>query len=295
MKSIKKNTHKSNIKEIKTQSETYFALIDNESNQTDTIVKHIGKEFIQFYFCTKGMVSLHFNQDHYQSSIRDGFSFLLYNPMIELPMNLNVSRESRVVIVVISVKALHFLFLENVDHIPFLNAENVINKFYTEKEISPAISMVLSQMEHYALNASLEKLYYNAKVCELFVLYFYDGQIGEDHCPFLSNEVNIHKIKQAKDLLIKNVTCPPSLKNLTTQVGLSDYQLKEGFKKIFGTTVYAYLLDHKLNIAREKLEERRMQVQEVAYLLGYENPSHFIKAFKKKYGITPKKYLGTLN
>ncbi|XOD69031.1 MAG: helix-turn-helix domain-containing protein [Flavobacteriales bacterium AspAUS03] len=295
MKSIEKNTYKSNIKEIKTQSETYFALIDNETNQTDTIAKHIGKEFIQFYFCTKGMVSLHFNQGHYQLPIRDGFSFLLYNPMMELPMNLNISRESRVVIVLISVKTLHVLFLENADHIPFLNAENVTKKFYAEKEISPAISMVLSQMEHYVLNDSLKKLYYNAKVCELFALYFYNGQNSENHCPFLSNEVNIHKIKKAKDLLIKNVADPPSLKTLTTQVGLNDHQLKEGFKKIFSTTIYGYLLDYKLNIAREKLEEQRMQVQEVAYLLGYENPSHFIKAFKKKYGITPKKYLGTLN
>ncbi|XOD68191.1 MAG: helix-turn-helix transcriptional regulator [Flavobacteriales bacterium Tduv] len=294
MKTVEKNTHKSKIKEIKTQSDTYFSLIDNESDRTDTIMKHIGKEFIQFYFCTKGTASLHFNQDHYQFSIREGVSFLLYNPTRELLMNLNISRYSRVAIVVISVKALHALFLDSVDQIPFLNAESVAKKFYSEKEISPSIRLVLSQMDHYVLNASLEKLYYNAKICELFALYFRNEQTGEGNCPFFSDEVNIHKVKKAKDLLIQDVSNPPSLRVLTAEVGLSNHQLKEGFKKIFGTTVYGYLLDHKLNIAREKLEEKRMQVQEVAYFLGYENPSHFIKAFKKKYGITPKKYVGAL-
>jgi AraC-like DNA-binding protein len=39
------------------------------------------------------------------------------------------------------------------------------------------------------------------------------------------------------------------------------------------------------------LDSRKLQVAQVAYQVGYTNPSHFIAAFKKKFGVTPKKYL----
>ena len=50
-------------------------------------------------------------------------------------------------------------------------------------------------------------------------------------------------------------------------------------------------LDHKLDHARVLLDSAKFQVNEVAYQIGYTNPSHFIASFKKKFGVTPKKYL----
>ena len=84
---------------------------------------------------------------------------------------------------------------------------------------------------------------------------------------------------------------PPGLKELAKQAGLNEYQLKVGFKEIYGNTVFGYLLDHKLDHARVLLDTAKYQVNEVAYQIGYTNPSHFIASFKKKFGVTPKKYL----
>ena len=72
-------------------------------------------------------------------------------------------------------------------------------------------------------------------------------------------------------------------------------KLKEGFKQLYGDTVYAYLLDHKMEEARRMLEERQYNVNEVGLKLGYSTASHFIAAFKKKFGTTPKKYLMSLS
>ena len=47
----------------------------------------------------------------------------------------------------------------------------------------------------------------------------------------------------------------------------------------------------KMEVARKLLEAGNHNVNEVGLKVGYSTSSHFISAFKKKYGTTPKKYL----
>src|SRR5690606_32049757 len=95
------------------------------------------------------------------------------------------------------------------------------------------------------------------------------------------------KLKEAKDILLNRLDIPPVLIELSEISGLTEYKLKEGFKQVYGTTVYGFVLYKKLEMALEQLEKGELQVKDIAYEIGYENPSHFISAFKKKYGITP--------
>ena len=129
---------------------------------------------------------------------------------------------------------------------------------------------------------------------ELLSLYFSEKKPDTESCPFLNDEETVRKIKHAKEYLLKNIDSPPSLKELAKFAGLNEYQLKVGFKEIYGNTVFGYLLDHRLDHARALLDAAKYQVNEVAYQVGYTNPSHFIAAFRKKFGITPKKYLMNL-
>ena len=84
---------------------------------------------------------------------------------------------------------------------------------------------------------------------------------------------------------------PSSLQELSDEIGLNIKKLKEGFKQIYGDSVYAFLFDYKMEFARKILENKEMNINEISIKIGYSTPSHFISAFKKKYGITPKKYL----
>jgi AraC-like DNA-binding protein len=154
----------------------------------------------------------------------------------------------------------------------------------------------LSQIFHYSLHPSIKKLYYQGKTYELLSLYF--NQIEEpsaEQCPFLADEESILKIRKAKEIVIKNMSEPPSLQDLADQVGLTLKKLKTGFKQVYGDTVYGFLFNYKMDYARKLLDSGQFNVNEVGLRIGYSTGSHFIAAFKKKFATTPKKYLISIN
>jgi len=122
-------------------------------------------------------------------------------------------------------------------------------------------------------------------------LYFSKNNKDQQSCPFLENEANVEKIKNAKQLVINNMDEPPSLQEIANEVGLSISKLKEGFKHIYGESVFNFLLDYKLEFARKQLLSKKYNVSEISLQVGYSTASHFIAAFKKKYGTTPKQYV----
>lgn len=108
---------------------------------------------------------------------------------------------------------------------------------------------------------------------------------GSIPCISRSDKERLHF---AKEYLRNNLTEPPSFPELARIVGLSEYQLKRGFKAMFGETVFGFLAEHRLERAQMLLLEREKSVGEIAYELGYSSPQHFSTAFKKKFGLPPK-------
>lgn len=88
---------------------------------------------------------------------------------------------------------------------------------------------------------------------------------------------------------------PPTLTELSEEINLPLNKLKEGFKQVYGDSVFSFLFDYKMEVARQMLASGAYNVNEVADAIGYSTASHFIAAFKKKFGTTPKKYLMSLS
>ncbi len=263
-------------------------LIENKENKAVTHDSLVNRNIIHFYFCLQGSAVFSFGP-HYSRQIEKQRNYFFYNPENDLPFQLHLTPETRIISLSITLESLHKLFSQ--DALPFLKPENVKTKFYDEREIPSHLYVILNQIFTVSLNESVAKLYYHGKVLELLALYFSENKPDTENCPFLNDQETVRKIKHAKEYLLKNMEKPPGLKELAKQAGLNEYQLKVGFKEIYGNTVFGYLLDHKLDHARVLLDSAKFQVNEVAYQIGYANPSHFIAYFKKKFGVTPKKYL----
>lgn len=277
--------------EITIEKDFYLIRFQNDSDQTIHFEKQVNSGIIQFHFGLKGKGKFIFNQGNYALELKEEKSLLLYNPQKELPVHLEVAPQSWIITVLISIKKFHALFSEEAEYIPFLSEDNNDKKYYGEEDITPAMAIVLNQLFHYNLSPTIKNLYYKGKGYELLSLFFNrNGDPDVEQCPFLMDEENILKIKDAKDIIIKHMAEPPGLQELADQVGLSLKKLKLGFKQVYGASVYNFLFDYKMDYARKLLDSGSHNVNEVSHKVGYSTSSHFITAFKKKFGTTPKKY-----
>ncbi|NJB71623.1 AraC-like DNA-binding protein [Saonia flava] len=292
---FEENTATGSFEEVLVDEGFYVLKIQNNSSEIQKVSRPIDSTFIQFHFCLKGNGKFIFNDGRYALDVTEESSLLLYNTQLDLPMNLELNPNSWMVSLVMTIRKFHSLFSADVVYIPFLSAENKEKKYYSQEPITPAIAVVLSQIMNYNLHPSIKALYIKGKIYELISIYFNKGEDADiEQCPFLVDEENVRRIRNAKNIMISRMAEPPSLAELSEEIGLSLKKLKEGFKQIYGETVYGFLFDYKMDFARKMLETGQHNVNEVGLKVGYSTSSHFIAAFKKKYGTTPKKYLMSL-
>ena len=281
-----------------TKIENGFVVLRTK-NDSDILVnkkKDVNKDVIQFHFCLKGQTNFIFNQGNYTFQVQENHSMLLYNPQKPLPINVELTPETWMISILISIAKFHSLFSSDANHISFLSPENSSKKYYDNLPFTSSIAVVLSQILQARVHDSMKSLYFKGKIYELLSLYFNKNDDSPiEQCPFLIDEQNVQKIRNAKDIILDRMIDPPSLDALALEIGLPLKKLKQGFKQLYGDTVFAYLLEHKMQEARRMLDSQKYNVNEVGLKLGYSTSSHFIAAFKKKYGTTPKKYLGSVS
>lgn len=101
----------------------------------------------------------------------------------------------------------------------------------------------------------------------------------------------IARIDYAREILLSRLENPPSIVELAQLVGVSTTTLKRGFTELFGTTVFRYITDKRMEWAEQLLRQGNTSVAEIANKIGYSNPGHFAAAFKCRFGITPSQCL----
>lgn len=289
---LSQNAAKSRVEIVMLDQDLSLAKTYNPDKETFQVQGELDPGLIQFYFSTRGGVKFSFHRGNYVKELNPNQSFLFYNPEKALPHEIILEPQAKLMALFVSVKKLHQWFLAESEEIHFLNNEQINRKFYADQPLNPALAMVIDQLFNLDFNSNTLKLYYRAKILEILSLYFTrEEDKGMEKCPFLLDEVNVKRIRQAKQIIIERMANPPGLEELAKEIGLNTYQLKVGFKNIYGNTVHKYLTDYRMNQARKMLDAGQLRVNEVGYQVGFSNSSHFIAAFKKKFGVTPKKYL----
>jgi AraC family transcriptional activator of pyochelin receptor len=154
--------------------------------------------------------------------------------------------------------------------------------------VDPSIQEVIYQIINSRYSGDLQKLFLLSKSIELLVLCADScSQAANSKIQYLKNRTDKEKILAVRDLINERLQCPPNLSEIARIVGLNEYKLKRGFKETFNHTVFGYLIEQRLLLARQHLLDSAKTAAEISIDLGYATPQHFNNAFKKRFGITP--------
>lgn len=160
-------------------------------------------------------------------------------------------------------------------------------------QTTTAIQGVAQQIVNCPYKGITKRMYLQGKIQELMALQLAPilaEQDGLQPFPRLKAQT-IVCIHHAKEILLSRLDNPPSLMELAQMVGVSSRTLRYGFKEVFGTTVFGYLTEQRMEQAEQLLRSGKLSIAEVANLIGYSQPGNFAAVFKRKFGITPSECL----
>ena len=154
--------------------------------------------------------------------------------------------------------------------------------------LDAAMQQCISAITNYPGAEDTRKMYLYARVLELLWLQQENYlRAQQPRTVFVKTEYDKERIVFARDYLLTHMDAPPTLIRLAAIAGINEFKLKRGFKELFNQTVFGYLADVRLEMARRALAKKEKTVTRIAFELGYASLQHFSMAFKKKFGVSP--------
>lgn len=101
-------------------------------------------------------------------------------------------------------------------------------------------------------------------------------------------DANKYQLKEKIDDCLKDGV---SLDYIASALNMSVSTLQRKFKAAFDITVFDYVRQRRLEIAKTAMVIQGLSVGEAAYLAGYKYPSNFVTAFKKHFNLTPSEFI----
>lgn len=135
----------------------------------------------------------------------------------------------------------------------------------------------------------LKKMFLLSKSIELLVLQAEAyNNVQTSNPGYLRHDYDKDRVIYAREYLVQHLDTPPTLSELSKIAGINEYKLKRGFKEVFGNTVFGYLAETRLELAKNDLLEGIKSTTDIALELGYSSVQHFSGAFKQKFGMSPR-------
>lgn len=102
---------------------------------------------------------------------------------------------------------------------------------------------------------------------------------------------HISGVKALEAAILRNYPTVKDMHDLALKCGYNCLKtFSRHFKRCFGQTPYQWFLEKKMEEISLMLLQSDTSITRIAELYGFAGPAHLVTAFRKMYGITPKKY-----
>jgi AraC family transcriptional regulator len=159
----------------------------------------------------------------------------------------------------------------------------------------PTILHVAQLLKSEAVNGGLSGNLYVESLRNLLAIHLLRNYTGVKEKS--SSEVGVLdslKLQEIKDYIEENLAEELTIANLAGLVPMSEFHFARTFKTLVGEPPHRYVLKRRIERAKILLQVTQFSAAEIAYQVGFSNPSHFTSQFRKLVGATPKVYRNNL-
>ncbi|MEM6631144.1 MAG: AraC family transcriptional regulator [Bacteroidota bacterium] len=146
-----------------------------------------------------------------------------------------------------------------------------------------------SLLDIYSGKAFQDKKFLRLKILEL--MFLLNAAMDEQQFANFLFQLSLPQKRNIRPFMEKNFDKPLKIEDYAYLTGRSLSTFRRDFKAYFDQTPQRWIKEKRMEKAMKVLRNREMSVTELAYEVGYENISYFIKEFKQKYGQSPKQYM----
>ncbi|WP_313367217.1 helix-turn-helix transcriptional regulator [Sphingobacterium mizutaii] len=172
-----------------------------------------------------------------------------------------------------------------------LKAHFLLNNYTFCRQATPITAQqqqLIQELLNHQYQSDFAKQFIRIKAIELMITVFVGASNQINQVKWIQSDIDT--MMSIKEFLDKNYHQDLRIKSLSRQFGINEFKLKNGFKDLFGDTVFGYIRRQKMKKAKELLRNPELEIKEIAYLIGFKYAHHFSKVYLDHYQIRPSEY-----
>lgn len=172
---------------------------------------------------------------------------------------------------------------------PTPKKEPVTTDHFFKLPVSEAVDAYMTSLRSIFSQSGLPPSFLENKLLELLYLVAAadrDGQMVAGLSATHEHQGKRNILRIMENHCFRNLT----VGDYAAMTGRSLSSFNREFRRLTRTSPKQWLINRRLEKARELLNDSNLSVTDVALEVGYESPSHFIKMFREKYKVTPKQH-----
>jgi AraC family transcriptional regulator len=164
----------------------------------------------------------------------------------------------------------------------------VLPKFHTRDPQLEAIAMMLlTELQQDNLGS---KLYIDSLTNILAVHLLRQYSASRPSLSSYKGGLSQHQLRQVLDYINDHLDRDIKLTDLAALLDMSQFHFSHQFKQAIGTSPYQYLLQQRVERAKQLLKQTEQSIMDIALDCGFNSHSHLSKQFRQLTGVTPKAY-----
>jgi len=157
--------------------------------------------------------------------------------------------------------------------------------------VDPHISALVTEMTADLGDCSPAGKIYGESLANALAVYLVKRYAVRRITPaFYKGGLSPYRLKRVLDYIADNLETDISLFDLAAIAGMSPHYFSELFKRSIGRSPHNYVLLQRIDRAKELLRNPKRSIIETGLDVGFQNPSHFARMFRKLEGTTPSKF-----